>query len=227
MPDLSLEIQVGLAAVVGFVAMVASLLIWRGSEFRNLFSQLSLYSSFVETGLAPEPAVRARYKLLAQGVLQVLGILGCMVFFWNSYHYLELVRLLVAHSVSVDFGLFERLKIHTEIVKTDLVLLGFVISFIFALEWLTALFITSRIEHIEQSDIPVDIHLYQVPSLWRMAFTAMWVGRLERACTYFKDSPKEADLESVRQTRNWQSDWPTWATAVTGYQIAISPRRTG
>ena len=226
MADLSLEIQVGLAEILGLVAVVASLLIWRMGEFPQLFKQIRLHSAFIETGLAPQRIYKARYKLLLHGLLRISGIVGCLVFFGKTYHYLDLVRLLVAHSASVDSGLFERLQAHTENEKTDLVLLGFISSSLFALDWIVALLLTSGVRHVEEQDVPSYSHLYMVPEQWRTAFTAMWEDRIERASAHFNGRQElKRELEAARETRGWHADWPTWAKCVAGYHAAISSRR--
>jgi len=225
-PDYTLEVQVGLAEILGLLAIVAAILIWRGPEFTRMQAQLRLLTAYEETGLAPKKIRALRYKMIARILLLTVGTFGAFNVFWFTFHYIDVVHRLVQNAATGTMGMFSRLQSHAETDKSYLVLLAFVVSSIFILEWLASLFLSSPLGELTPQAIPTAIHSHIIPSDEILAFSPFWEDRIAASARILKSCPAlRQSLEYALKTGEWQQDWPTWTTCVVAHRLAVSNPR--
>ncbi len=246
------EVDLGLTQMLGLIAVIAALVVWRIGAVRMLVDDYLREVRRVRSGYAEEAVWNAVYKSRVEGALRMVAIVGCGWFFYETYHYLSHVNELLQSEATLDMALFAALQEHAESVKSEAVVLAFVASLVMLLDWLVGLLWRSR--SFEEGDIPKDAHAHVIPEEWNTAPTVLWDERIREARKRLQTAEAEAQkrqeagkgsdalrveeensrwrqewlagLGSEDAELSWRDEWPVWARCVVAYQATARRGRS-
>jgi hypothetical protein len=225
MLDLTDEFRVSVAMILGMIAVLATLLVWRERDIPQTIQQLKILYQFKRTGLASASIERSMRRLIVGVALFSVGFGLCVVFFIYCFHYLTVIGLLIGKSGALDLGLFERLKDHAEGVRNDAVNIGTIAIFTLLGDWILAIFSRSQHIQIDVKAIPKESHPYTVLSDWWAAPAALWEQRIDHAANWVGGAPNlRNDLQAILRSGAWRRDWASWAKCAGAYQLSVSER---
>ena len=222
MLDLTDEFRVSVAMILGMIAALATLLVWREKDIPQTIQQLKILFLHSRTGLA-SPSIERSMRILIVGIaLFIVGFSLCVVFFSYAFHYMKVIGLLIGKSGALDLGLFERLKLHAEGIRNDAVSIGRIAIFVLLGDWIFAVFSRSSHIQIEADAIPEETHPYMVLDDWRAAPAALWEHRIEYAAKLLSGMPQlESELVTTLESGAWRREWTSWATCAAAYQFSV------
>lgn len=224
MSDFTLEIQIGLAIVLGLDAIVLSFLIWRGPDIATIKSELLMLSQNAALSLSPKETHYYQLKLIVQLILLVTGVLFSLITFWETYHYLEIVHDLVNKSHNSDLAYFFRLQLHAEATKDSAMNIGFITILFFCTSWLLELLpYPSNFNFTEIKKLPL-LHEF-IYITQNEPFEVLWNRRIKESKQYLPIDLLQEYENAVDLLEAASNNWVIWAMCVDSYRKYIASNK--
>lgn len=211
MIDLSTQINVGLAQILGMVAVLSAVLMWRMATLETLWNQIDLLQKYRITGYAPSWVDKAYVQRWFELGIGVVSLITSYFVFSETYHYLTLTNVLAEASSTWDFAGLERLRVHAETTKQEALKVGFMSIVVLAFGWLLPLLLHTP--SIVPTDIPEKVHPHLIPADWESSPAGLWENRIRETILDSGDAKVRDLLLEAYGSGSWRSHWSKWATA--------------
>jgi hypothetical protein len=221
MPELADEFRVSVAMILGMIAVLATLLVWRERDIPQTAQQIRLLYLYRRTGLAPVQIDRSLTRLLWGSSFFIIGFFLCAVFFYYSFHYFSVIRLLISKSGSLDLGVFDRLRSHADVIRNETVTMGTVAILTLLLDWIMSVVFRTQHFAIGIDAVPRDSHAFVVSRDWEEAPAALWEHRISLMAEWYNKCQSKNDFLDESSTTLWRQDWVSWARCVSSYQSFV------
>ena len=218
-----LEYDLGIKIVMGLIAGILTLTVWKATTAHNLAKQLQWLYRYRATGFCYTRINRLWYLSILAAVIRLCTLVSGVVILTYTVRYILLLHLYLEKFSSISSGSLTDFHTYLNRLQVRIIVSTFT-AFFFAIFDFLVEFAIRLYSAYERGPIPTLSHPAVIPRPWRTAQIPLWEHRIEYALT--EECGNAGELQAVLGDGAWLESWAEWTKCVVGYQIAAI-RETG
>jgi hypothetical protein len=227
----AMSIEIDLAQVIGLIALLLTILIWRSKSTLQILKKAEHYLRIYRAGFYSGKAFVGLSLRVTQLLSQFVAIVLCLYVAYVTFNYFGRIESLFDPRISLDIGIQNRIWALAESLKDKIVRFSFVAGALFIVDWFFGLLVTfmndQKLEAVLQEAARIPFHVYSVSPSGRSMPAAMWQDRIESVQRaggeYGLD---KIDIQEILEEDKWRRNWSTWSRCVLLYRDLASKQVT-